>query len=113
MPDGHFKATMKDGGTREKGSSAASRATWLTEETVSFPPHWAPTAPLAHGVNRTLKMPYVFKVRIGDAEHPENAKEFVGMADSSEQAVEFALSMASDCQSPLVFSVERISVLDI
>jgi hypothetical protein len=58
-------------------------------------------------------MPYVFKVRIGDAKHPENSKEFVGMADSTEQAVEFALSMASDCESPLVFSVERISVLDI
>jgi hypothetical protein len=108
-----FQVSMKEFAGLENGKIAAQQAALPGPNVPSFPPHWTHSVPSAQGVDRTLKMPHVFKVRIGDGKHPEDKKEFLGMATSSEQAVKFALSMSSDCEVPLVFSVERVSVLDI
>ncbi|MBZ5537090.1 MAG: DUF4013 domain-containing protein [Acidobacteriia bacterium] len=110
---GQFQVSMKEFVGLKNSQIAAPQPAMPGSDVPSFPPHWAPSTFSHQGADPNLKMPHVFKVRIVDGKHPEDEKEFVGMADSPEQAVEFALSMVSDCEVPLVFSVERISVLDI
>lgn len=110
---GQFQMSMNKFGGLENNQTVEPQAALPSPDTPSFPAHWVPSDFSTHGFDQNFKMPHVFKVRIVDGKHPEHDKEFVGIADSSDQAVGLALSMVPECEVPLVFSVERVSVLDI
>ncbi|MFI5175467.1 MAG: hypothetical protein ACHQKY_11450 [Terriglobia bacterium] len=110
---GRFQGPMRELKGLEKSRIAVPQSALLAPDAPPYPAHWDLSTLSAQGANGILRMPQVFKVRIGDAKHREEEREFVGMADSSKQAAEFALSLVSDCESPLVLGVEKISILDV